>query len=133
MWLVSELTAAEWDDPQPGMLVASRIEADHLGEPFKLGALLIMQVLEPDAEVSIGTRWQRRYHCSHARRVARSLDSRSVLRRWRFTPLRPGPSPMASASSNHGSITLTAQLAPVSVPGLFFASESPTGPAVKTW
>jgi len=34
---------------------AGRIEADHLGEPFKLGGLLIMQVLEPDAQVSIGT------------------------------------------------------------------------------
>ena len=51
MWLVSELTPADIDDPQPGTIIAGRIEADHLGEPFKLGALLVMQVLEPDAEV----------------------------------------------------------------------------------
>jgi hypothetical protein len=55
MWLVSDLTPADIDDPQPGTVIASRIEADHLGEPFKLGALLIMHVLEPDAPVSIGT------------------------------------------------------------------------------
>jgi hypothetical protein len=55
MWLVSDLTPADIDDPQPGAVFAGRIEADHLGEPFKLGALLIMQVLEPDAPVSIGT------------------------------------------------------------------------------
>jgi hypothetical protein len=46
---------ADIDDPRPGSIIAGRIEADHLGEPFKLGALLIMQVLEPDAQVSIGT------------------------------------------------------------------------------
>ena len=51
MWLVSDLTPADIDDPQPGTIIAGRIEADHLGEPFKLGALLVMQVLEPDAEV----------------------------------------------------------------------------------
>jgi hypothetical protein len=52
MWLVLDLTPADIDDPQPGAVFASRI--DHLGEPFKLGALLVMQVLEPDAPVSIG-------------------------------------------------------------------------------
>jgi hypothetical protein len=55
MWLVSDLTPADIDDPQPGTVIAGRIEADHLGEPFKLGALLVMQVLEPAAQVSIGT------------------------------------------------------------------------------
>ena len=51
MWLVSGINAADFDDPKPGAIIAGRIEADHLGEPFKLGALLVMQVLEPDAEV----------------------------------------------------------------------------------
>ena len=55
MWLVSDLTLADIDDPQPGAVIAGRIESDHLGAPFKLGALLVMQVLEPDAQVSIGT------------------------------------------------------------------------------
>jgi hypothetical protein len=55
MWLVSDLTPADLDDPQPGTVIAGRIEADHLGEPFKLGALLIMQVLEPAASISTGT------------------------------------------------------------------------------
>jgi hypothetical protein len=43
------------DDPRPGTVIAGRIEADHLGAPFKLGALLVMQVLGQDASVSIGT------------------------------------------------------------------------------
>jgi hypothetical protein len=55
MWLVSDINAADLDDPQPGTVIAGRIEADNLGEPFKLGALLMMQVLELDAQVSIGT------------------------------------------------------------------------------
>src|SRR5882757_8012521 len=55
MWLVSDLTPADIDDPQPGTVIAGRIEADHLGEPFKFGRLMMMQVLEPDAPVSIGT------------------------------------------------------------------------------
>ena len=55
MWLVSDLTPADIDDPQPGTVIAGRIEADHLGEPFKLGRLMMMQVLEPHAPVSIGT------------------------------------------------------------------------------
>jgi hypothetical protein len=55
MWLVSGIGAADIDDPQPGTVIAGRIEADNLGEPFKLGALLMMQVLELDAQVSIGT------------------------------------------------------------------------------
>jgi hypothetical protein len=55
MWLVSDLTPADIDDPKPGSIIAGRIEADGLGEPFKLGALLIMQVLEPDAQVSAGS------------------------------------------------------------------------------
>jgi hypothetical protein len=54
MWLVSDLTPADIDDPQPGTVIAGRIEADHLGAPFNLGALLVMQVLEPAARVSIG-------------------------------------------------------------------------------
>ena len=58
-------------------------------------------------------------HRRDERRIARSLGSRSVLGRWRLAPLRPGPAPMASASGNRGLIA-TAQLAPVSVPGLFF-------------
>jgi hypothetical protein len=57
MWLVSDLTPADIDDPQPGTVIAGRIEVDHLGAPFKLGALLIMQVLEPGASISIGTRY----------------------------------------------------------------------------
>jgi hypothetical protein len=55
MWLVSGINAADFDDPQPGTVIAGRIEADHLGAPFNLGALLVMQVLEPAARVSIGT------------------------------------------------------------------------------
>jgi hypothetical protein len=55
MWLVPDFTPADLDDPQPGTVIAGRIEAHHLGEPFKLGALLVMQVLEPAAQVSIGT------------------------------------------------------------------------------
>jgi hypothetical protein len=55
MWLVSGLTPADIDDPQPGTVIAGRIEADHLGEPFKLGRLIVMEVLEPDSSVAIGT------------------------------------------------------------------------------
>jgi len=55
MWLVSGINAADIDDPQPGTVIAGRIEADNLGEPFKLGALLVMQVLEPGASISTGT------------------------------------------------------------------------------
>jgi hypothetical protein len=55
MWLVADLTPADIDDPQPGTVIAGRIEADHLGAPFNRGALLVMQVLEPAAKVSIGT------------------------------------------------------------------------------
>ncbi|MGZ5908367.1 MAG: hypothetical protein ACXWLB_00750 [Reyranella sp.] len=47
--LVSDLTLADIDDPKPGTVIAGRIEADSLGAPFKLGALLIMQVLDPAA------------------------------------------------------------------------------------
>ncbi len=54
MWLVSGIDAADFDDPQPGTVIAGRIEADNLGAPFTLGTLLIMQVLEPDAQVSAG-------------------------------------------------------------------------------
>jgi hypothetical protein len=54
MWLVSDFTSADIDDPQPGTVIAGRIEVDHLGEPFKLGALLVMQVLEGGAPLSIG-------------------------------------------------------------------------------
>jgi hypothetical protein len=43
------------NDPQPGAVIAGRIEADHLAEPLKIGALVVMQVREPDAQVSIGT------------------------------------------------------------------------------
>ena len=38
MWLVSDIDAADLDDPQPGTVIAGRIEADNLGAPFKLGA-----------------------------------------------------------------------------------------------
>jgi hypothetical protein len=55
MWPVSGINAADIDDPQPGTVIAGRIEADHLGAPFKLGALLVMQALGPDASVVIGT------------------------------------------------------------------------------
>ena len=55
MWLASGINAADIDDPRPGTVIAGRIEADHLGAPFKLGALLAMQVLGPAAQVSIGT------------------------------------------------------------------------------
>ena len=54
-WLVSSINAVDIDNPQPLTVIAGRIEADNLGEPFKLGALLVMQVLEPGAPVSIGT------------------------------------------------------------------------------
>jgi hypothetical protein len=39
----------------PWRPAAVRLEADNLGAPFNLGALLVMQVLEPAARVSIGT------------------------------------------------------------------------------
>jgi hypothetical protein len=55
MWLVSDFTPADIDDPQPGAVIAGRIEADHLGAPFKLGALLVMQILGPADLVSTGT------------------------------------------------------------------------------
>jgi hypothetical protein len=55
MWLISDINAADINDPQPGTGIAGRIEVDHLGAPFKLGAMLVMQVLEPAAQVSIGT------------------------------------------------------------------------------
>ena len=54
MWLVSDLTPADLDDPQPGTVIAGRIEADNLGAPFRLGALLTMLVLGPDAPASTG-------------------------------------------------------------------------------
>jgi len=47
MWLVSDLTPADIDDPLPGTVIAGRIEADHLDPPFRLGALLVMQILRP--------------------------------------------------------------------------------------
>ena len=47
MWLVSDLTPADIDDPLPGTVIAGRIEADHLDAPFRLGALLVMQILGP--------------------------------------------------------------------------------------
>jgi hypothetical protein len=31
MWLVTGINAADVDDPQPGTVIAGRIEADHLG------------------------------------------------------------------------------------------------------
>jgi hypothetical protein len=37
LWLVSDHTSADIDDPQPGTVIAGRIEADNLGAPFKLG------------------------------------------------------------------------------------------------
>ena len=55
MWLVSDFTPADIDDPQPGAVFAGRIEADHLGAPFKLGALLLLQILEPADPLSTGT------------------------------------------------------------------------------
>jgi hypothetical protein len=55
MWLISGINAADIDDPRPGTVIAGRIEADNLGAPFNLGTLLFMQVLKPDAPVSIGT------------------------------------------------------------------------------
>ena len=42
MWLVSDLAPADIDDPLPGTVIAGRIEADHMGAPFNLGALLVM-------------------------------------------------------------------------------------------
>jgi hypothetical protein len=42
------------DDPRPGTVIAGRIDADNLGAPFILSALLVMQVLGPEASVSIG-------------------------------------------------------------------------------
>jgi hypothetical protein len=33
MWLLSDINAADINDPQPGTVVAGRIEADHLGAP----------------------------------------------------------------------------------------------------
>jgi hypothetical protein len=55
MWLASGINATDIDDPRPRTVIAGRIEADNLGAPFKLGCLMMMQVLEPDAPVSIGT------------------------------------------------------------------------------
>ena len=55
MWLASGINATDIDDPRPRTVIAGRIEADNLGAPFKLGALLVMQVLGPEASVSIGT------------------------------------------------------------------------------
>jgi hypothetical protein len=53
-------------------------------------------------------------------------SAKAGLNRWRLIPLRPGPAPMASASGNHGLIdnAPTAQLAQVSVPGLFLSSQN---------
>jgi hypothetical protein len=55
MWLVSDLSAADGDDPQAGTIIAGRVEADDLAEPFTVGAMVYMQVLEPDSPVTIGT------------------------------------------------------------------------------
>jgi hypothetical protein len=89
MWLVSDLTPADIDHPQPGTVIAGRIEADHLGEPFKLGAMLIMQVLEPAARVSVLQRpevgpvagawlerWEAPQHVLLRRQLMRSRHSR---------------------------------------------------------
>jgi hypothetical protein len=55
MWLISDFTPADLDDPQPGTVIAGGIEADHLGEPFKLGALLLLQILGAADPPSTGT------------------------------------------------------------------------------
>ena len=55
MWLVSDFTPADLDDPQPGTVIAGRIEAEHLGAPFTLGAMLFLQILRPVDPVSTGT------------------------------------------------------------------------------
>ena len=55
MWLVSDLTPADIDDPQPGTVIAGRIEIDYVGAPFKLGALLVMQDFRPADLPTIGT------------------------------------------------------------------------------
>ena len=110
MWLASGINAADIDDPRPGTVIAGRIEADNLGAPFKLGCLMMMQVLEPEAPVSIGTLYilddGGDVAIVRLQRVARPLDSRSVLRRWRLAPLRPGPAPMATASRSRDPIPL---------------------------
>jgi hypothetical protein len=76
--------------------------ADHLGEPFNPGALLIMQVLEQDAPVSIGTLYilDDGSDVASVRLQGESPDLWIVDRfsgRWRLAPLRPGPAPMAPA------------------------------------
>ena len=124
MWLVSDLTPADIGDPQPGTVIAGRIEADHLGAPFKLGALLIMQVLEPHAPVSIGALYifDDGSDVAIVRLQGESPDLWIVDRfsgDGGFSSLRPGPAPTASARGNHGSITPTAQPSPGQKPGLF--------------
>jgi hypothetical protein len=73
--LLTEPTAAEMDNPEPGAVFAGRIEADHLGAPFRLGAMLTMLALAPgcpgvDRHPLHSRRWHGRCHCAHARRVA---------------------------------------------------------------
>jgi hypothetical protein len=53
---IGALTSASCGTSVNAMWLASGIiEADNLGAPFKLGCLMMVQVLEPDAPVSIGT------------------------------------------------------------------------------
>ena len=99
MWLVADLTPADIDDPQPGTVIAGRIEADHLGAPFNLGALLIMQVLEPGAPVSIGALYilDDGSDVAIVRLQGESLDLWIVDRfsgGWRLAPLCSSPAPM---------------------------------------
>ena len=94
MWLVLDLTPADIERPATGRRhCRPRIEADHLAEPLKIGALVVMQVREPDAQVSIGTLYilDDDSDVAIVRLQGESPDLlivESVLRRWRFTAIK---------------------------------------------
>jgi hypothetical protein len=134
MWLASGINATDIDDPRPRTVIAGRIEADNLGAPFKLGCLMMMQVLEPDAPVSIGTLYilDDGGDVAIVRLQGESPDlwivdrfsgdgglHRCALARRRW-----------SASGTHGSITSTVQLSPGQKPGLFLCGRAFTSPAL---
>jgi hypothetical protein len=53
MWLV-EAEPANLDNPYPGEIFVARMGADHLGPPFRPGALVVMRVLGDGDSITAG-------------------------------------------------------------------------------